>query len=226
MRNVIIFTLITVVLFSCITNTPNNKPTSNQINPFDNNDWTSKLERDTSEMKKAWLGFADPFEFSKKEFKDMGLNIFVEGEDPSRMKVIPIPNYRISYQKIMSWNGRDQIESLMELSKTTADCYIVNGHDFKCLVNFEMKNNVWNPVGWGPLDKKIVAKLSSIYFDKKEKTIIIHVETSNDTKPYQRTYITYTENGQYLQIDNFGNTTSLVNTFIEFQKNTKAGVEW
>jgi hypothetical protein len=57
--------------------------------------------------------------------------MFYEGEDPSKMTVIPIVCYNIKYQPFMDWNGLSSIESIMEQSVTTAECFIANKEDIK-----------------------------------------------------------------------------------------------
>ena len=177
-------------------------------------------------MKSTWLSSFDPKGFSKKEYIDMGLNVFLDGENPSNMDVIPIVNYRIPYQLFMNWNGDDPIESIMKLSQNTVDCYIANGNDIKCMVNLTLIDNKWKANEWGPMDKSTSAILSSIYFEKKESTINIYVETSTIAKPYLKIYIAYKEKGQYMRVQNFGKTSPLIKDLIEFQRTLKSESTW
>lgn len=199
---------------------------SPQIDPFIKSEWYTKIEKDTSEMKSAWLGAFDPYSFTEKKYIDMGLNVILVGEEPSNMDVIPVVNYRITYQSFMNWNGNDPIESIMELSQNTADCYIAKGNEIKCMVKLSLIDNKWKANEWGPFDKNTVAILSSIYFDKKENTINIYIESSNSEKPYMRIFITYKEKGKYMRVQNFGIITPLINDLVEFQAILKSGKEW
>lgn len=197
-----------------------------KVDPFAQSEWSSKIEKDTSEMLSSWLSHFNPFAFSNKQYIDLGLNVFQEGEDPSKMTVIPIVCYKIKYQPFMDWNGVSPIQDIMELSVNRTDCYIANKNEIKCLVNHKLVDNKWVSYGWGPLSVKMTDFLSNIYFEKHSKSIIIYLETSAEKKPYLINFIVYKEGEKYLYIDNGGTTSSLISELKEFQNTLKSGGIW
>lgn len=195
-------------------------------NPFAKSEWSSKLEKDTSEMRTSWLNSSNPFSFSGKEYQDMGLNVFMEGDDPSKMIVIPIVVYKIKYQPFLNWNGVSHIKNIMELSKNNADCFIANKKEIKCIVQYRLEENKWFSNGWGPLDKRMTNVLSKLYFENELNTIMIYVETSSERKPYLKNFIIYEENGKYMQVKNAGEVTPFIPDLIKFQKVLISGETW
>jgi len=222
MKNqIIVLSFVFLTICGCQNNLVKNNTRKSNKDPFTFKEWYFELEKDTSEMKKAWLEFFDPFSYSSKKYLDIGLNVFLEGENPSAMDVIPVVNYVIRYQAFINWNGRDPLESLMELSFDKASCYIANKSDIKCMVFLRLEEDKWNATEWGPLEKSTGEIISNIYFVKKNFTININLECQSGVNPYTRNYIAYKENGIYMSIG--GKTSILTNDLLEFQKELKLG---
>jgi len=94
MKHLLFLIIILVVCVVCIGSKPQEKALTPLLNPFNNKEWLSELEKDTGEMKAAWLKAFDPFSFSSEAYN--GLNVFLDGEDPSNM-VSVIRQHLMSY---------------------------------------------------------------------------------------------------------------------------------
>lgn len=141
------------------------------------------------------------------------------------MWILPVMNYLIRYKPFMKWNGKDSIESLMELSKTTVYGFIDKGDTIMGGVDYERNDTTWKATSWGPFDKKSAAFLSNLLFKRNQRIILISLEGSDEPNTYLRQYLVYKENGEYFHASG-GCSTQLIDDLIEGQRNNKAGVEW
>jgi len=234
MKHILFLIIIAVAWVACATESKSQKKDENKpvivkqipvVDPFENNAWLAELEKDRGELKAAWLRGFNPYSFADQKHME-NFHVINQGDNTAIMWIIPVVNYLIRYKPYIEWNGKDSIESLMELSETTAYGFIVKGDTIIGAVDYLHTDTTWKSTSWGPFDKKSAAFLSNLCFKKKERIINIYIEGSDEPKTYLRQYLVYKENGEYRHFLSGGGSSRLIDDLIEGQRNNKAGVEW
>lgn len=216
MRYTINYFALFIVLLGCQNSFSQKNTIAPIIDPFDNSVWLSELQKDTAEMKANWL---KSFASSILDDTDGGLNIFQKGDDPSTMKVIPVINYVIRSKSLIDWNERDPIEKLLELSSDMATCYMVDGKNIKCFIDYKRKDNKWVPFVYAKFEKETAAIISSVYFEKNECIIYINVETSDEENSTRYISPVYKENGNYITLHKYRTDSPLlINSLIALRR--------
>lgn len=220
MKHTINYVALFIVLLGCQNGFCQKESTSQLVNPFDNKVWFSELEKDTAEMKASWLTvFGSSFRYNT----DGGLNIFQEGDDPSTMNVIPVLNYVIRYQSLMNWNEKEPIEKLLELSKDTTTCFLIDNNNIKCYINFKRKENHWVASMYSRFDKETTDIMNAVYFEKKESVIYINVEISDGENSSQFISTVYKEKGNYMTLRKYDTDSPLfINSLINIRQRLKS----
>jgi len=223
MKHTINYLALFIAFLGCQTGFSQKNAIAPIVNPFDNNVWLSELQKDTAEMKASWLKV---FGSSIRDETDGGMNIFQHGDDPSTMKVIPVVSYIIRCQSLLNWNEKHPIEKLMELSKNSTTCYIVDGNKIKCYIDYELKDNKWVPVSFSRFGEEKAAIISSVYFEKKESLIYINVELDKGENPYVYFSPVYKENGNYITLNKYKtDSQQFINSLITLRRNLIKSLE-
>jgi len=216
MKHTINFLALFIAFLGCQTGFSQKNAIAPIVNPFDNNVWLSELQQDTAEMKANWL---KRFGYSIRDNTDGGLTIFQKGDDPSTMKVIPVINYVIRSKSLIAWNERDPIEKLLELSSDMATCYIVDGKNIKCFIDYKRKDNKWEPFLYAKFEKETAEIISSVYFEKNECIIYINVEHGDGEYPSRYISPVYKENGNYITLHKYRTVSPLlINSLINYRR--------